>query len=116
MFTGSGNVSKGAQELFEHLPHEYVDVSTLKHVAKKGREFFSVNFKSCVLLEHNKVYGCVVTRADHMVPKHGGPFDKTEFNEHPERYTSKFATEVSHRKTPQRRSCLVVAAPNDATV
>ena len=36
----------------------------------------------------------MVTRADHMVPKHGGPFNKHEFNEHPERYTSKFATEV----------------------
>ncbi|PAV69441.1 hypothetical protein WR25_09044 isoform A [Diploscapter pachys] len=81
VFTGSGNVSKGAQELFEHLPHEYVDVRTLPKVAKKG--------------QLNKVYGCVVTRADHMVPKNGGVFDKAEFNEHPERYTSRFATEIA---------------------
>lgn len=38
VFTGSGNVSKGAQELFEKLPHEYVDVKTLPKVAQKGRE------------------------------------------------------------------------------
>ena len=47
-----------------------------------------------IFAELNKVYGCVVTRADHMVPKNGGVFNKAEFNEHPERYTSRFATEV----------------------
>ncbi|KAK0398486.1 hypothetical protein QR680_002615 [Steinernema hermaphroditum] len=81
VFTGSGNVSQGAQELFEHLPHEYVDVATLPKVAKKG--------------QLNKVYGCVVTRADHMVPKHGGPFNKEEFEKHPELYVSKFASEIA---------------------
>ncbi|VDO90915.1 unnamed protein product [Haemonchus placei] len=45
--------------------------------------------------ELNKVYGCVVTRADHMVAKNGSPFDKAEFEKHPERYTSKFATEIA---------------------
>lgn len=81
VFTGSGNVSQGAQELFEHLPHEFVDVATLPKVAQKGNL--------------NKVYGCVVTRADHMVPKHGGIYNKQEFEEHPELYISKFATEIA---------------------
>lgn len=81
VFTGSGNVSQGAQELFEHLPHEFVDVATLPKVAQKG--------------SLNKVYGCVVTRADHMVPKHGGVYNKQEFEENPELYTSKFATEIA---------------------
>ncbi|PIO60925.1 alanine dehydrogenase/pyridine nucleotide transhydrogenase, partial [Teladorsagia circumcincta] len=81
VFTGSGNVSQGAQELFQHLPHEFVDVATLPKVAQKG--------------QLNKVYGCVVTRADHMVSKNGTPFDKAEFEEHPERYISKFATEIA---------------------
>ncbi|CAI4227869.1 unnamed protein product [Auanema sp. JU1783] len=81
VFTGSGNVSKGAQDLFQHLPHEFVDVATLPKVAQKG--------------QLNKVYGCVVTRADHMVPKNGGVFNKEEFEAHPERYTSKFATEIA---------------------
>lgn len=39
VFTGSGNVSQGAQELFEHLPHEFVDATTLPKVAMKGRMF-----------------------------------------------------------------------------
>ncbi|VDM51969.1 unnamed protein product [Angiostrongylus costaricensis] len=61
VFTGSGNVSQGAQELFLHLPHEFVDVSTLPKVAQKG----------------------------------GGPFNIEEFEKHPDRYISKFATEIA---------------------
>ena len=36
VFTGSGNVSQGAQEIFQELPHEYVPPSMLKQVAEKG--------------------------------------------------------------------------------
>ncbi|VDK50940.1 unnamed protein product [Anisakis simplex] len=61
VFTGTGNVSQGAQELFEHLPHEYVDVTALPKVVKKGR----------------------------------GPFNAEEFQEHPERFLSRFATEIA---------------------
>lgn len=43
VFTGTGNVSQGAQELFEHLPHEYVDVATLPKVVKKGRKHIIVS-------------------------------------------------------------------------
>lgn len=81
VFTGTGNVSQGAQELFEHLPHEYVDVATLPKVARKG--------------QLNKVYGCVVGRHDHLVLKSGGPFVAEEFEKHPERFVSKFATEIA---------------------
>ncbi|VDM39180.1 unnamed protein product [Toxocara canis] len=81
VFTGTGNVSQGAQQLFEHLPHEYVDVSTLPMVSQKG--------------QLNKVYGCVVGRHDHLVHKNGGPFDPNEFKEHPERFLSRFATEIA---------------------
>uniref|UniRef100_A0A914Z7W2 Saccharopine dehydrogenase (NAD(+), L-glutamate-forming) n=1 Tax=Panagrolaimus superbus TaxID=310955 RepID=A0A914Z7W2_9BILA len=81
VFTGSGNVSQGAQELFEHLPHEFVDATTLPQVAQKG--------------QLNKIYGCVVTRQDHMIRKAGGRYDKEEFTKHPERYVSKFASEIA---------------------
>uniref|UniRef100_A0A1I7X9Y8 AlaDh_PNT_N domain-containing protein n=1 Tax=Heterorhabditis bacteriophora TaxID=37862 RepID=A0A1I7X9Y8_HETBA len=53
VFTGSGNVSRGAQELFEHLPHEYVDAATLPKVAQKGRNFDSQS-------------GCLVCSIDNM--------------------------------------------------
>ena len=36
VFTGSGNVSQGAQEIFQELPHEYVSPSMLSKVAQKG--------------------------------------------------------------------------------
>jgi hypothetical protein len=64
-------------------------------------------------LELNKVYGCVVGRSDHMVPKAGllpslfilysllfvgGPFNLDEYHQYPERYVSKFATEVCNHE------------------
>ncbi|CAF1337041.1 unnamed protein product [Didymodactylos carnosus] len=36
VFTGSGNVSQGAQEVFRELPFEYVEADALKHVAVSG--------------------------------------------------------------------------------
>lgn len=43
----------------------------------------------------NKIYGCVVSRDDHLVRADGGRFDPEEFETHPERYISTFANEVS---------------------
>ena len=34
VFTGSGNVSQGAQEIFQELPHEYVPPNMLQKVKK----------------------------------------------------------------------------------
>uniref|UniRef100_A0A915N940 Alanine dehydrogenase/pyridine nucleotide transhydrogenase NAD(H)-binding domain-containing protein n=1 Tax=Meloidogyne javanica TaxID=6303 RepID=A0A915N940_MELJA len=67
VFTGTGNVSKGAQELFRHFPHEFVDA----------------------------IYGCVVSRADHMIRKEGGIYKREEFEKQPELYVSKFASEIA---------------------
>jgi Alanine dehydrogenase/PNT, C-terminal domain. len=38
VFTGSGNVSQGGQEVFQELPHEYVPPEMLKKVAEHGCE------------------------------------------------------------------------------
>ena len=46
VFTGSGNVSQGAQEIFQELPHEYVTPSMLAKVAQHGAS--------------NKLYACEV--------------------------------------------------------
>ena len=46
VFTGSGNVSQGAQEIFQELPHEYVTPSMLAKVAQHGAT--------------NKLYACEV--------------------------------------------------------
>ncbi|KAI6221387.1 Alanine dehydrogenase PNT and Saccharopine dehydrogenase domain containing protein [Aphelenchoides fujianensis] len=81
VFTGTGNVAQGACELFEHLPHEFVDVARLPEVVANG--------------EMTKVYGCVVSREDHLMRKEGGRYDEAEFDAHPERYVSKFASEIA---------------------
>lgn len=36
IFTGSGNVSQGAQEVFQDLPIEYVSPDTLRKVSEHG--------------------------------------------------------------------------------
>lgn len=72
VFTGSGNVSQGAQEVFRELPYEYVHPSQLKKVAEHGAT--------------NKVYACKVSRKDHLINKETGKFDPVEYEEHPERY------------------------------
>lgn len=46
VFTGSGNVSQGSQEVFQELPHEYVPPQLLKKAAEHG--------------SLTKVYGCEV--------------------------------------------------------
>lgn len=88
IFTGSGNVSRGAQEVFQELPHEYIEPDHLPQVAKKG--------------SMKKVYGCVVSRDDHYVRIDGGKFDANEFEKHPERYASTF----SHKIAPYS-SCII---------
>ncbi|OTF75054.1 alpha-aminoadipic semialdehyde synthase, mitochondrial-like protein, partial [Euroglyphus maynei] len=81
VFTGSGNVSQGAQEIFQELPFEYVDVKDLPHVSQLGQT--------------TKVYGAVVSRADHWVNKNGSSFDPEEAEQHPERYYSNFASNIA---------------------
>nr|XP_053652789.1 alpha-aminoadipic semialdehyde synthase, mitochondrial-like [Cherax quadricarinatus] len=81
IFTGTGNVSQGAQEIVQELPYEYVSVKALKKVAEHGAT--------------NKIYCCEVSRRDHLVRKDSGQYDAVEYEEHPERYISVFAHKVA---------------------
>lgn len=81
VFTGTGNVSQGAQEIFQDLPHEYVSPQALKKVSEHG--------------SLNKMYACEVSRQDHLVRKDGGKYDAVEYEEHPERYISVFAHKIA---------------------
>ena len=38
VFTGSGNVSQGAQEIFQELPHEYVPPNMLQKVNRYAQK------------------------------------------------------------------------------
>ncbi|KAG6542771.1 hypothetical protein Mapa_015848 [Marchantia paleacea] len=91
VFTGSGNVSRGAQEILRLLPHTFVKPSDLRrlyddvHMAsaddlllRKGRANF-------------QVFGCVVEARDMVVPiDTSKKFDKDEYYSHPEQYRSIF--------------------------
>ncbi|XP_054713377.1 alpha-aminoadipic semialdehyde synthase, mitochondrial-like isoform X2 [Uloborus diversus] len=81
VFTGSGNVSQGAQEVFQELPYEYVNPTDLPQVAEHG--------------SMNKVYGAVVSRDDHFRRIDGGGFDAEEYELYPERYYSNFAKTIA---------------------
>lgn len=81
VFTGSGNVSQGAQEVFQELPVEYVPPDMLRKVSEHGSQ--------------NKLYGCEVSRADHLKRREGGGFDAKEYDEYPERYISTFSRKIA---------------------
>ncbi|CAF3408833.1 unnamed protein product [Rotaria sp. Silwood1] len=81
IFTGAGNVSQGAQEVFRELPVEYVDAKALPQVAQHGAT--------------NKVYGCVVLREDHLFNKETGQYNEEEYLKYPEKYASTFSTKIA---------------------
>lgn len=81
VFTGSGNVSQGSQDIFRELPFEMVDVDHLPDIVKHGST--------------SKVYGCVCSRVDHLRHRETGKFDPEDYEKHPERYISLFAKKVA---------------------
>ncbi|CAG8612807.1 10909_t:CDS:10, partial [Funneliformis mosseae] len=85
VFTGTGNVSNGAQVIFKNLPHEYVKVKDLKE---------------CTLASHNygnkKVYGCQVELHDYLIHKNKGTFvSKSDYYANPNQYVSEFHTKIA---------------------
>uniref|UniRef100_A0A8C2H3F5 Aminoadipate-semialdehyde synthase n=1 Tax=Cyprinus carpio TaxID=7962 RepID=A0A8C2H3F5_CYPCA len=81
VFTGTGNVSKGAQDIFNELPCEYVEPHELKEVSESG--------------EMTKVYGTVISRHHHLIRKSDRLYDPLEYEIHPELYTSHFRETVA---------------------
>ncbi|XP_071659462.1 alpha-aminoadipic semialdehyde synthase, mitochondrial isoform X3 [Patagioenas fasciata] len=81
VFTGTGNVSKGAQEMFTALPYEFVEPHELKEVSRSG--------------DLRKVYGTVLSRHHHLIRKHDGLYDPVDYDKHPELYTSRFNTDIA---------------------
>ncbi|KAI8872471.1 hypothetical protein GQ42DRAFT_174340 [Ramicandelaber brevisporus] len=88
VFTGNGNVSQGAQEVFKHLPHEYVSPADLKYIATD---------KS---VSNKKVYAAEVTDEDYAVRKDDmKSFDRAEYRAKPELYTSVFHDKIAPHTT-----------------
>ncbi|XP_061780678.1 alpha-aminoadipic semialdehyde synthase, mitochondrial [Nerophis lumbriciformis] len=80
-FTGTGNVSKGAQDIINELPVEYVEPHELKDVCQTG--------------DMTKVFATVLSRHHHLMRKSDGIYDPLEYENHPELYTSHFRTSVA---------------------
>lgn len=87
-FTGAGNVSQGAQEVFQELPHEFVSPQDLKEVSKKG--------------DARTIYATVVGMEDHLEHVDGCKFDVTDFITNPEKYRSTF-----YKKILPYTTCLI---------
>ncbi|XP_024901607.1 alpha-aminoadipic semialdehyde synthase, mitochondrial isoform X3 [Pteropus alecto] len=71
----------GAQEVFNELPCEYVEPHELKEVSKTG--------------DLRKVYGTVLSRHHHLVRKTDGTYDPVEYDKYPERYITRFNTDIA---------------------
>uniref|UniRef100_A0A4W5MKV3 Aminoadipate-semialdehyde synthase n=1 Tax=Hucho hucho TaxID=62062 RepID=A0A4W5MKV3_9TELE len=93
VFTGTGNVSKGAQDIINELPVEYVEPHELKDVSQTG--------------DMSRVYATVLSRHHHLMRKSDGVYDPLEYEYHPELYTSHFRTSVAPYTT-----CLINVPSN----
>ncbi|NXF01957.1 AASS protein, partial [Smithornis capensis] len=89
VFTGTGNVSKGAQEMFSALPCEFVEPHELKEVSRSG------GFVFFLTSDLRKVYGTVLSRHHHLVRKRDGIYDPVDYDKHPENYTSRFHIDIA---------------------
>lgn len=79
-FTGYGNVSQGAQEIFDALPHHLLRPADLPHATGHVREPFA-----------KVVFG----EADLVEPLHG-EFQLEEYYRHPDRYRGVFDRYLPH--------------------
>ena len=84
-FTGNGNVSRGAQEIFKLLPHEWIEAKDLKYKMEQKVEF-----------KNDRVYGCLVEAKDYVNKKgkifndDKGEVENDEYLNNPELFESNF--------------------------
>ena len=84
-FSGYGNVSQGAQEIFDLLPYKTVSVDVLDE-----------NYENFAADNHN--FYKVVLREDDLVRRKEGSFDLNEYYNHPELYVSRFESYAEKMK------------------
>ncbi|KAL1918036.1 uncharacterized protein VTP21DRAFT_3302 [Calcarisporiella thermophila] len=93
-FTGTGNVSKGAQEIFSCLPHEYVEARDLPELVSSKHS------------KNDRVYGVQVKYSDYLVRKDNGKFvSRDDYMKNPHEYTSIF-----HKTIAPYTSMLITGA------
>lgn len=88
VFTGTGNVSQGAMEIFKLLPHEMVDPKDLPRLCQRA-DNGELSREDC-----HKLYLCTAT-AEHMVRRRDGqPFEKSSYYSQPDDYEGIFQDAV----------------------
>ncbi|MGA7614641.1 MAG: bifunctional lysine ketoglutarate reductase /saccharopine dehydrogenase family protein [Thermoanaerobaculia bacterium] len=75
-FAGSGNVSKGAQEVFDRLPYQWIDPEELPSLPEDRTR------------PRNVVYKTILDRSQRYERIDGGGFELYQYREHPELYRS----------------------------
>jgi saccharopine dehydrogenase (NAD+, L-lysine-forming) len=84
-FAGYGHVSRGAQEIFNLLPHKVISARILNEMVES---FSPDNFN---------FYKIVFNEEDMVRPKdRNQPFDLQDYYHHPEKYESQFETYLPH--------------------
>ena len=79
VFTGAGNVTQGAQSVFEALPHQYVDPAALPSVKPDPHVLYAAK-----------------ASAEHMVQHSlGRPFDKAQYYDNPSEYVPVFHERIA---------------------
>ncbi|KAF8982576.1 hypothetical protein BGZ46_001041 [Entomortierella lignicola] len=87
-FTGSGNVSKGAQDVFKSLPCEFVDPKDLPKIAASKNSRL------------DRVYAAEINIEDHIRHKTKNVFTSAEeYYANPEQFTSIFHKEIAPHST-----------------
>lgn len=83
-FTGSGNVSQGAQEVFDRLPWQHIDAAALRKLDEDRDR------------PHNLVYKCVLEREDRYVAEDGSPWNRDAYDADPSRFRSSLRELLPH--------------------
>ena len=81
---GYGNVSQGAQGIFECLPHEYIAPQNLKSFFESGQA------------RRDKVYLTVFKEEDLVESKSGQVFDLQDYYDYPDKYQAKFSPYLAY--------------------
>jgi alpha-aminoadipic semialdehyde synthase len=82
-FTGYGNVSQGAQEIFDLLPYKAMS----PHILSEMYENFT--------LDHFNLYK-VIFKEEDLVRSKAGTFDLQDYYNHPEKYESRFEEYIQY--------------------
>ncbi len=84
-FSGYGHTSKGAQEIFDILPHKEVDAEDLDAFMNSSGH------------KNNRLYKVVFKEVDMVEPKDNkNPFDLLDYYKNPEKYRSRFSKYLKH--------------------